>query len=217
MAAVVSIASITVIRIERCGIDMQAQAARMLARAFVTNPLHIAAFGASQLAANERFFRIGLSAMKGPQFAALDGERIVGLIHWVHSPHCQISSVEKLRMMPGMIREFGIRRALRIGSWLSTWSKHDPAEPHVHLGPVGVLPEAQRRHIGHRLMERYCEHLDDAGAIGYLETDRPTNVNFYEQFGFEMTTSVEVLGVSNYLMRRERKILTSSNSQILKS
>jgi GNAT superfamily N-acetyltransferase len=212
MAAVVSVApAILVIRIERCPIEMQAEAARMLARAFVTNPLHIAAFGASQLAANERFFRIGLSAMKGPQFAALDGERIVGLIHWVHSPNCQISAIERLRLTPGMMRQFGIRRALSIGRWLSTWSKHDPAEPHVHLGPIGVAPEAQRRQIGHRLMERYCEHLHDTGAIGYLETDRPTNVDFYRQFGFEVTTRVEVLGVTNYLMRRERKILKSSS------
>jgi hypothetical protein len=60
-------------------------------------------------------------------------------------------------------------------------------------------------------MERYCEHLHDAGAIGYLETDRPTNVDFYRQFGFEVTTSVEVLGVVNYLMRRERQSLISSN------
>jgi GNAT superfamily N-acetyltransferase len=212
MAAVVSVVpAIPVIRIERCRIEMQAEAARMLARAFVTNPLHVAAFGTSQLAANERFFRMGLSAMKGPQFAALDGGRIVGLIHWVHSPYCQISGIEKLRLTPRMMREFGVRPALRIGSWLRTWSKHDPAEPHVHLGPIGVLPEAQRRQIGHRLMERYCEHLQDAGAIGYLETDRPTNVDFYGQFGFEVTTSVEVLGVVNYLMRRERPILKSSN------
>jgi hypothetical protein len=60
-------------------------------------------------------------------------------------------------------------------------------------------------------MERYCGHLDDAGAVGYLETDRSTNVDFYRQFGFEVTTSVEVLGVLNYLMRRERQVLKSSN------
>jgi hypothetical protein len=29
-------------------------------------------------------------------------------------------------------------------------------------------------------------------------------VDFYRQFGFEVTTSVEVLSVTNYLMRRER-------------
>ena len=104
---------------------MQAEAARMLARAFVTNPLHIAAFGASQLAANERFFRIGLSAMKGPQFAALDGERIVGLIHWVHSPYCQMSGIEKLRLTPAMMRSSGFAPRSGFRSWLRTWSKHD--------------------------------------------------------------------------------------------
>ena len=63
------------VRIEYLNRDMTAEAARMLARAFVTNPLHIAAFGANELARNEAFFRAGLTAMKGPKRVAVDGSR----------------------------------------------------------------------------------------------------------------------------------------------
>jgi len=191
------------IRIEPFRPDMTAEASRALARAFVTNPLHVAAFGPDRLSRNEAFFRTGLAAMKGPKLVALEGSQILGLIHSVRSPDCQFSTAEQLRMTPAMMTGFGIRSALRVGSWLSAWAKHDPNEPHSHLGPIGVDPGAQGRHIGQRLMERYCEELDRTATPGYLETDKPENVRFYGHFGFETTAEVPVLGVPNYLMWRK--------------
>ena len=88
---------------------------------------------------------------------------------------------------------------------MAAWSKRDPAEPHIHLGPIGVDPKAQGRGIGHRLMERYCEELDRAAVAGYLETDRPENLDFYKQFGFQVVETAPVLGVDNYFMRRAIK------------
>jgi ribosomal protein S18 acetylase RimI-like enzyme len=191
-------------RIETFNADMTAGAARMLARAFVTNPLHVVAFGAKELAKNDAFFGVGLTVMKGPKFVALDGSRILGFIHWVHAPRCQISALEKLKMTPAMISGFGVRSALRVSTWLSAWSTHDPHQSHVHLGPIGVDPAAQGRRIGHQLMERYCEQLDRRSEEGYLETDRAENVTFYSRFGFETVTEIPVLGVPNYLMSRAK-------------
>jgi GNAT superfamily N-acetyltransferase len=190
-------------RIEPFTLASTAEASRTLARAFVTNPLHVAAFGAERLARNEAFFRTGLAAMKGSKLVALEGSQILGLIHWVPSPDCQFSGPEKLRMMPAMVAGFGLRSSLRVGSWLSAWSKHDPSEPHSHLGPIGVDPSAQGQGIGRQLLERYCAELDRTGTAGYLETDRPENVRFYGRFGFETTGEITVLGVRNYLMWRK--------------
>jgi ribosomal protein S18 acetylase RimI-like enzyme len=177
-------------------------AARLLARAFVTNPLHIAAFGAANFAFNETFFRSALAVMKGPKLVATDGSRIVGVIHWIQSPGCQFSGVEKIRMTPAMLKGLGLLSSVKVGSWMAAWSKRDPAEPHIHLGPIGVDPEAQGRGIGRRLMERYCEELDRAAVAGYLETDRPENVEFYRRFGFRVVETAPVLGVDNYFMWR---------------
>jgi ribosomal protein S18 acetylase RimI-like enzyme len=177
-------------------------ASLMMARAFVTNPLHIAAFGPSRVDRNDAFFRAGLVMMKGPTFVATDGFDVLGLVHWVRSPHCQLSAIEKLRVMPVMIGAFGFRSALKVGSWLTSWSAHDPRETHVHLGPIGVSPDAQRRGIGQRLMEHYCGAIDLTADAGYLETDRPANVRFYERFGFALVNEITVLGVPNFLMRR---------------
>ena len=193
------------LRIETFNADMTAEAARMLARAFATNPLHVAAFGTDQLAKNEAFFRVGLTMMKGPRLVALDGSRILGLIHWVDAPRCQFSALEKLRVTPAMIGGFGVRSALRVSAWLSGWSRQDPDRPHLHLGPVGVEPAAQGRRIGHQLMERYCQQLDRGVQEGYLETDRAENVAFYARFGFETAAEIPVLGVRNYLMSRKAR------------
>jgi hypothetical protein len=70
--------------------------ARVLARAFVGNPLNIAAFGQSALDANEAFFRSGLEVMKGTKLVAVEQTRIVGVVHWADSPGCRFSGVEKL-------------------------------------------------------------------------------------------------------------------------
>jgi GNAT superfamily N-acetyltransferase len=174
----------------------------VLARAFVTNPVHVAAFGPSRVDSNELFFRIGLAVMKGGKFVATDGSRILGVAHWVHSPACQFSAFDKLRMMPRMVRGLGLGTALKVVSWVSTWSRHDPGESHLHLGPIAVDPDAQGRHVGTTLMQSYCVELDRAGVPGYLETDRPENVAFYQRFGFVVSGAATVIGVETYFMRR---------------
>jgi ribosomal protein S18 acetylase RimI-like enzyme len=178
------------------------EAIGVLARAFVTNPLHVAVFGAGSVAANEAFFRIGLRAMRGEKLVAADDRRIVGVVHWVDSPTCQFSRWQKLRHMPGMIRELGVWSALKVAAWLSAWAKHDPGESHVHFGPIAVDPYAQGRGVGRLLMEQFCAHLDSRGAVGYLETDRAENVAFYEKFAFVVTGTVVIYDVRNYFMRR---------------
>ncbi len=182
--------------------EMTREASHALARAFVSNPGHVAAFGRSPLAENEFFFRTALSVMKGPIFVATDGSRILGLIHWVHSPKCQMSSLEKLSQIPRMVATLGAGASLRVMSWLREWSKHDPTDAHLHLGPIGVIPEAQGQRIGVQLMTRYCDVLATRAEPGYLETDRPENVVFYRQFGFETTEEIRVIGVRHYLMWR---------------
>jgi ribosomal protein S18 acetylase RimI-like enzyme len=182
--------------------DRTDEAVGVLARAFVTNPLHVAVFGAGSVQANEAFFRLGLRAMRGEKLAGVDNSRIVGVVHWVDSSMCQFSPWQKLRHMPGLIGELGIWSAMKVAAWLSAWAKHDPGESHVHFGPIAVDPDAQGQGIGRLLMEQFCAHLDARGAVGYLETDRPENVVFYERFSFVVTHSATIHGVRNYFMRR---------------
>ena len=148
--------------------EQAAEASRVLARAFASNPAHVAAFGSPAPFKNEAFFRTVLTVTKGPKFVATDGSRIFGLIHWVHSSECQVSPGEKLRLLPVMTAKLGIAATLRVLSWLSMWSKHDPKASHLHLGPIGVAPEAQ----GYGMTYPAC-----TGVTGYRGVDPCSTVS----------------------------------------
>lgn len=184
--------------------DLEAATVDMLSRAFVNNPIHIAAFGAeSVLACNRTFFRAGLSLFRGRRIVAIDGTKVVGFAHWVESPACQFSMGQRLGLIPTMLTGFGLQSTLRVGSWLSAWAKHDGAGRHRHFGPVGVDPDARGKGIGRRLMNVFCAELDGQSAVGFLETDKPENVTFYRKFGFEVSREVDVIGTTTYFMTRQ--------------
>ena len=180
----------------------EAEAVRLLARAFITNPIHVAALGAGELARNEVFFRVGLSALKGVKLVALQEGRVVGFNHWVRYPGCIISPSERIRLTPTLMRGIGLGASRRTVKWVTAWGDQHPVRPHVHLGPLGVDPALQRRGVGSLLMEAHVAALIAERVAGYLETDRPENVGFYRRFGFELVGEVTVLDVPNYFMWR---------------
>ena len=182
------------------------EAAGVLARAFGTNPLHEATFGRDQFHRNHSFFRRLLRILRGPRLVAFDGARIVGVIHWSRSTECQVSGTERLALVPFMLRAFGTVASVRLASWFGLWARHDPKDAvHLHLGPIGVEPDSQGLRIGGRLMERFCTEVDRTRTAGYLETDRPSNVGFYQHYDFEVMKEIDVLGVKNWLMWRAPK------------
>lgn len=182
---------------------MEEQTIELLARAFADNPIHRAAFGAGQVVdRNRAFFRVGLSVFRGRRLVAISGSQVLGFVHWVESPGCQLSLAQRVGVFPAMLRGFGLASTLRVGSWLSAWAHRDHRTPHSHFGPIGVDPEAQGQGIGRRLMERYCTELDAAVSDGYLETDDTNNVTFYRKFGFEVVREELVIGTTTFFMAR---------------
>ena len=86
--------------------------------------------------------------------------------------------------------------------WFTRWCHLDPDEPHVHLGPIGVSPDMQGHGVGTTLMRRYVEYLKQERAAGYLETDRPENVEFYKKFGFVVQREEGLIGTRTWYMWR---------------
>jgi ribosomal protein S18 acetylase RimI-like enzyme len=177
----------------------------LLSRAFLTEPHYLAIWRRQdEVAARkiETVFRTAvLNRPVATSWIARRGEELVGVLSMVEWPHCQLSALESLRLAPRMVTLFGaaLPRAMRIEA---VWRKHDPQEPHWHLGPVGVVPEYQGQGIGSRLMEVCCEFLDERKDAAHLDTDRPENVGFYEKSGFTVYEEEAVLGFSNWFMRR---------------
>jgi GNAT superfamily N-acetyltransferase len=179
------------------------EAGRVLGAAFASSPLERAVRGTID-ERQRRGLVVAYTAtcrLPGQVRIALSDHRIAGVIRWVESPRCQLRLREKLAMAPTAITAFG-RNLPKAMTWVAAWSKRDPLEPHVHLGPIGVTPELQGLGIGSQMLSVYCEELDVAGKSGYLETDRPENVRLYERFGFEVQDEAELLGVRDWFMWR---------------
>ncbi len=132
--------------------------------------------------------------------AKIDG-KIVGAINYTISPKCQPSLGEQLKSLPSLIFSFG--KALpKAFNLLSTWVKHDPKEKHIHIGPLGILPEYKGKGIGTQLLQYALKIADEKKVPCYLETDAPRTVQLYERNGFKVTKTITVNNITNWLMWR---------------
>jgi len=176
----------------------------ILAAAFVTSPLHVAAFGADRLDQNRLFFRIGLRSMfTGEAHVALVNGETCGYVHFNESPYCLPAPEEVPAVMATLLKPLGDATP-KVIAWFARWCRLDPDEPHVHLGPIAVEPEIQGHGVGSALMQRYVEYLEQNQIAGYLETDKAVNVRFYERFGFKVRLEEELIGTPVWYMWRER-------------
>jgi GNAT superfamily N-acetyltransferase len=177
----------------------------VLAEAFVTNPLHVSALGPHRLDQNRLFFRIGLRHMfVGQSFVALSNGEVRGYAHFNAFPYCLPPPEEIPVAAATLLKPLG--EALpQVVKWISRWCRLDPEEPHVHLGPIGVAPAAQGQGVGTALMHRYLEYLKQERAAGYLETDRPENVEFYKRFGFVVQRKEVLIGTPIWYMWRDQE------------
>jgi len=129
----------------------------------------------------------------------------IGIAGMLAPGQCQPTLKEKLALAPRIIPGVGFEAAVRVRSWLDQWAGHDLREPHWHLGPVSVDAHLQGTGIGTRLMDEYCSRIDARHMTGYLETDKASNVSFYEKFGFETIASATVLDTPNWFMKRSAR------------
>jgi len=179
----------------------------IVARGMRDNPLHIAALGSDTETRGHRLIRMFTVALplifsKGVVLGAFDGATLVGIAGMVAFVLCDPAPTEKLTLMPRLIPAVGGGAFARVGRWMGVWAQHDLKQPHWHLGPLAVDAHLQGSGIGTLLMKEYCARLDGAHAAGYLETDKLSNVTFYERFGFQTIGSAAVLNTPNWFMKR---------------
>jgi GNAT superfamily N-acetyltransferase len=182
----------------------------IIARGMRDNPLHIAALGEDAEIRGQRLIRLFTVALplvfsKGHVLGAFDGDTLVGIAGMVAPGQCQPTLLEKLAFMPRLVPAVGGGAFTRVGRWMGVWAQHDLRQPHWHLGPVAVDAHLQGTGIGSRLMKEYCARLDRAHVAGYLETDKESNVKFYERFGFQIIGSTPVLNTPNWFMKRNAR------------
>ena len=177
----------------------------VISRGMRDNPTHVAAFGDEPGRREERLHRLFSQALPvlSIQFlAARDSEgTVLALLGMAPPGQCQPTTRQRLVMTRGLL-PLGAPVLFRSMQWMGAWTKQDPSAPHWHLGPVAVDTHLQGTGIGTQLMKAFATQMDAAGTTAYLETDKPTNVRFYQRFGFEVVAEQEVIGVPNWFMLR---------------
>jgi GNAT superfamily N-acetyltransferase len=196
----------------------------MAARGMRDNPSSVMLFGddpARRVRGLEVTFRWILSSLQRPPLVARRHGAIVGLAALAPPDRCfyrQTVARERVvqigerrlgfmaphipwRLLPPLLG-LGPRALGRLSTWGEAGLKHDPPEPHQHVELVVVEAGLQGLGIGRAMMGETCRRLDSLPAEGYLETDKPENLRFYERFGFEVSGEATILQTRSWYMRR---------------
>lgn len=136
--------------------------------------------------ARHLFFPAGVSDL-----ALRPDDTVGGVALWTPPNHPDPSLLTELRMMPGILRAFGLRASA--GKQLADLlQKNHPSEPHWYLGMLGTAPDVRGGGYGHALLHSALDRVDAEHAAAYLESSNPDNVPYYERFGFTVTGELRV-------------------------
>jgi GNAT superfamily N-acetyltransferase len=180
--------------------------AGVLGRAYRDAPLSRALYGDDpdcRLRSVESVMGIRISTMDPPPLVARRDDIIVAVCAMSPPGACQLSLSKRRRAAAAA--HGGPSSQKKALEMTAEWERHHPNEPHWHLGPLAVEPDVQRKGVGSRMAERFCELVDADGGMAFLETDRLENVRFFERFGFVTVDKADVIGIPNWFMRREPK------------
>jgi len=191
------------VRIEPLRHEELPEAVEVVAGAMSTTPLLMTLFQRQEdkMRCQNAVFRGVLGRLPGQVLVAKEDSRIVGVMHMVEWPRCQLSLLQELRLLPIMLYTLK-STTVRVLNATSVWFKYAPKEPHWHVDLLAVLPEMQGQGIESRLLERFCEQADKTQQPAYLHMDNPQNIRLCEQFGFLVAGEAPVLGVTNWFMWR---------------
>jgi ribosomal protein S18 acetylase RimI-like enzyme len=179
----------------------------VIARGMRDNPLHVAAYGPDphrRQSCHAHVIRAILDVATTLDLLGVVRQGVlVGVLGAAPAGRCRPGPWQRLRLLPRIAR-LGPATGARILRWSGEWARHDPGEPHVHLGPVAVDAPLQGQGLGTLAMREHCRRLDESAQVGYLETDEWENVAFYRRFGYEVVGEAVVIGTENWFMRRPR-------------
>jgi len=193
------------------------EAARMLSRAFIDDPLINAVIG-------DVSDHVERAARMATLFGVIladqchSGQPVIGVMHegrvaaaaiieQVNRPSSAAANmVHGLAQLPELFRACGYRGLLRAISTLDTLVRNRPVQTHIYLNVLGVEPDLQGRHFGVALLD----YLRDQSAMRpdlagvYLETAKEANVAYYSHVGYQTIGEIRPLGVRVWRMLQPR-------------
>ena len=189
------------------------QAAQVISQAFVDDPLFSYMLPRRRTRSKTlyKFFRaygeINIKNNRG--YGA--GEPLQGVAFWNSPQQDNVSiSVKSLALFLPLLFTFypiGYYRAKTIMQQIDRLHKKYADEPHYYLDNIGVIPSAHGKGISSKLMRPILELADSQKVITYTDTVTPSNVTFYEHFGFQCVEQslIENTNITVWALRRPFK------------
>lgn len=189
----------------------------VLSRDMRDNPMSVAVLGGDPEQRRQYLARMFTSFFRvftaQAPLVAVDDGTIVG-VSGVAPPARASRDRHSRRALP-LATSLGPGSPARMAGQLRGWGKRDLNDRHWHLGPLAVDLHLQGRGIGTHILLEHCRRLDEANALGYLETDKDINIHFYERHGYEVIDEAVVIGVHSWFMRRPARPTSKSDSRAL--
>lgn len=116
-----------------------------------------------------------------------------GAAVWALPGHWRTTVGQDLRIARAFAHPRNWLRAPGVAWGLLGLEREHPALPeHFYLASLGVVPEAQGRGLGSRLIEPVLEICDSDGIPAYLESSKESNIAFYARHGFRVTGELKL-------------------------
>jgi GNAT superfamily N-acetyltransferase len=167
--------------------------ASTLARAFHDDPVMTWLFGDRPGPRHRRLRRYFASEVRrhGRRGQVLTSGDHAGVAFWDPPGLWRATWPQLVRSAPVILPAVG-PRILRAATALDLIDRAHPREHHWYLAVLGTDPPHQGRGVGTALVDPVLERCDREGLGAYLESSKPTNVPYYERFGFSVTGQIDL-------------------------
>lgn len=167
--------------------------ATTLARAFHDDPVMTWLFGerpGPRLRRLRRYFASEAGRHRRHGQVLVSGDR-TGAAFWDPPGLWRATWLQLLRSAPVLLADVGLRMPRAIKA-LDLVDRAHPREHHWYLAVLGTDPPHQGRGVGTALVNPVLERCDREGLGAYLESSKPTNIPYYERFGFTVTGQIDL-------------------------
>lgn len=118
-----------------------------------------------------------------------------------------LGTLKLIRVLASFLTKCGLKPFRMINLYMGLTNRYRPKERHHYLLCVGVAPDFMGMGLGKKMLKTIHTMVDeDISSIGIgLDTENPNNVALYEHFGYKLTGTENLDGLTIYTMFRPSK------------
>lgn len=195
--------------IEPTTLQTYRQAASVLGRAFVNEPVSAAVYRSFSAERRARALtadftsELAVGLRKGcPVHLAEDGRVVAAALIYPPGAYPLTAYDNWMFLLKSVVRNgwYDLRSWVK---WCDEVDAVHPQKSHYYLEYIGVDPDRQGKGLGSQLLGHLAAHADQDGVGCYLENANPHNLPFYGRAGFEVIGEKIIIGLHAWFMWRK--------------